>query len=76
MIESLKKLSNEGIEVSINTIINGMIQIKLTHKDNHSSYFISLEELIQLNSPDDAFIELLYCTYDELKKFEAKQNDL
>lgn len=76
MIEFLKKLSDEGIEVSIDTIIHGMIQIKLTHKDNHSSYFISLKELIQLNSPYDAFIELLYRTYYELKEFEARQNDL
>lgn len=73
MIEFLKKLADEGIKVSINTEIHGMMKIKLTHGDNHSYYLNDLKELVQL---DCTFIELLYRTYDELKEFEARQNDL
>lgn len=73
MIEFLKKLANEGIKVSIDTDIHGMIKITLTHGDNYSYYLDNLKELAKL---DVAFIELLYCTYDELKEFEARQNDL
>lgn len=76
MIEFLKKLANEGIKVSINTAIHGMIQIKLTHGNNHSYRLADLKELIQLNSPDEVFIELLHHTYDELKEFEAKKYGL
>ena len=75
MIEFLKKLTDEGIEVSIDTI-HGMIQIKLTHGNNHSYRLADLKELIQLNLPNVVFIELLHHTYYELKEFEAKQNDL
>lgn len=50
-----------------------MIKIKLTHRDNHSYYIGDLKELAQL---DSTFIDLFYHTYDELKEFEAKQNDL
>lgn len=76
MIEFLKKLTDEKIKISIDTITHGIIKIKLTHENHHSYYIVDLKELVQLDSPDDAFIELLYCTYDELKEFEAKQNDL
>lgn len=76
MIEFLKKLADEGIKVSIDTEIHGMIKIKLTHGDNHSCYLDDLKELVQLNLPAGAFIELLYRAYDELKEFEARQNDL
>ena len=76
MIEFLKKLADEGIKVSIDTEIHGMMKIKLTHGDNHSYYLNDLKELVQLNLPDGAFIELLYHVYDELKEFEARQNDL
>lgn len=73
MIEFLKKLSDEKIKVSINTDIHGMIKIKLTHGNNHSYYIDDLKEVTQL---DCTFVELLYRAYDELKEFEAKQNDL
>lgn len=73
MIEFLKKLSDEKIKVSIDTDIHGMIKITLTHGDNHSYYLDNLKEVVQL---DCTFIELLYRTYDELKEFEARQNDL
>ena len=73
MIEFLNKIANEKIKVSIDTDIHGMIKIKLTHGDNHSYYIGDLEEVTQL---DCTFVELLYHTYDELKEFEAKQNDL
>lgn len=73
MIEFLKKLADEKIKVSIDTDIHGMIKIKLTHRDNHSYYISDLKELAQL---DSTFIDLLYHTYDELKEFEAQQNDL
>lgn len=73
MIEFLKKLADEGIKVSIDTATHGMMKITLTHGNNHSYHLTDLKELIQLDSPDDAFVELLYCTYDELKRFEAKQ---
>lgn len=76
MIESLKKLADEGIEVSIDTDIHGMMKITLTHRDNRLCRLIDLKELVQLNFPDDAFVELLYRKYDELKEFEARQNDL
>ena len=76
MIEFLKKLADEGIKVSIDTEIHGMMKIKLTHGDNHSYYLNDLKELVQYDSPDDAFTEFLYRTYDELKEFEARQNDL
>ena len=49
------------------------MEIKLTHRDNHSYYIGDLEEVTQL---DVTFIELLYHTYDELKEFEARENDL
>lgn len=73
MIEFLKKLSDEKIKVSIDTDIHSMIKIKLTHGDNHSYYISDLKEITQL---DCTFVELLYRTYDELKEFEARQNDL
>lgn len=73
MVEFLKKLVDEKIKVSIDTDIHGMIKIKLTHRDNHSYYIGDLEEVTQL---DCTFIELLYRTYDELKEFEARENDL
>lgn len=73
MIEFLKKLANEGIKVSIDTDIHDMIKITLTHGDNHSYYLADLKEVVQL---DCTFIELLYRTYDELKEFEVRQNDL
>nr|DAZ40533.1 MAG TPA: hypothetical protein [Caudoviricetes sp.] len=79
MIEFLKKLVDEGIKVSIDTDIHGMhgmMKITLTHRDNHSYYFADLKELVQLCASDDDFIEILHHTYYELKKFEAKQNDL
>jgi hypothetical protein len=76
MIEFLKKLVDEGIKVSIDTDIHGMMKITLTHRDNHSCYFADLKELVQLCASDDDFIEILHHTYYELKKFEAKQNDL
>lgn len=76
MIEFLKKLSDEGIEVSIDTDTHGMMKIKLTHGNNHSCYFVDLKELVQLVLPDDAFIKLLHHVYYELKEFEARQNDL
>lgn len=77
MIEFLNKLANEGIKVSIDTDIHGMMKIKLTHGNNHSCYFADLKELVQLNLlDDDVFIEILCHTYDELKEFEARQNDL
>lgn len=76
MIEFLKKLADEGIKVSIDTEIHGMMKIKLTHGNNHSYYLNDLKELVQYDSPDDAFTEFLYRTYDELKEFEARQNDL
>lgn len=72
MIEFLKKLADEGIKVSIDTEIHGMMKIKLTHGNNHSYYLNDLKELAQYDSPDDAFTEFLYCTYDELKEFEAR----
>lgn len=53
-----------------------MMKITLTHRDNHSCYFADLKELVQLCASDDDFIEILHHTYYELKKFEAKQNDL
>ena len=73
MIEFLKRLADEGIEVSIDTEIHGMMKIKLTHGTNHSYYLADLKELVQYDSPDDAFTEFLYRTYDELKEFEARQ---
>lgn len=76
MIEFLKKLDDEGIEVSIDTTTHGMMKITLTHRDNHLSYLADLRELVQLNASDDDFIKLLHHIYYELKKFEAKQNDL
>nr|DAU29318.1 MAG TPA: hypothetical protein [Caudoviricetes sp.] len=76
MIEFLKKLSDEGIKVSIDTTIHGMMKVTLTHRNNHSSYLDDLKKLVQYDSPDDAFTEFLYHTYDELKEFEARQNDL
>lgn len=76
MIEFLKKLADEGIKVSIDTEIHGMMKIKLTHGNNHSYYLNDLKELVQYDLPDDAFTEFLYRTYDELKEFEARQNDL
>ena len=76
MIEFLKKFADEGIKVSIDTEFHGMMKIKLTHGDNHSCYLNDLKELVKYNSPDDAFTEFLYRTYDELKEFEARQNDL
>ena len=76
MIEFLKKLADEGIKVSIDTEIHGMMKIKLTHGNNHSYYLNDLKELVQYDSPDDAFTEFLYRTYDELKESEARQNDL
>lgn len=76
MIEFLKKLADEGIKVSINTEIHGMMKIKLTHGNNHSYYLNDLKELVQYDLPDDAFTEFLYRTYDELKEIEARQNDL
>ena len=76
MIEFLKKLADEGIKVFIDTDTHGMMKIKLTHGNNHSYYLNDLKELVQYDSPDDAFTEFLYCTYDELKEFEARQNDL
>lgn len=76
MIEILKKLADEGIKVSIDTEIHGMMKIKLTHGNNHSYYLNDLKELVQYDLPDDAFTEFLYRTYDELKEFEARQNDL
>lgn len=76
MIESLKKLADEGIEVSIDTDIHGMMKITLTHSDNRLYRLIDLKELVQLNFSDDAFVEFLYRKYDELKEFEARQNDL
>lgn len=76
MIEFLKKLADEGIEVSIDTATHGMMKITLTHGDNRSRYLADLKELVQLNASDGDFIEILYHAYDELKKFEARQNDL
>lgn len=76
MIEFLKRLADEGIKVSIDTEIHGMMKIKLTHGNNHSYYLNDLKELVQYDLPDDAFTEFLYRTYDELKEFEARQNDL
>lgn len=76
MIEFLKKLVDEGIKVSIDTATHGMMKIALTHGDNHSYYLADLQELVQLDATDGDFIEILYHAYDELKKFEAKQNDL
>lgn len=76
MIDFLKKLADEGIKVSIDTEIHSMMKITLTYRDNHSYYLSDLKELVQLGASDDDFIEILYHTYDELKKFEAKQNDL
>ena len=76
MIEILKKLADEGIKVSIDTAIHGMMKIKLTHGNNHSYYLNDLKELVQYTSPDDAFTEFIYRTYDELKEFEARQNDI
>lgn len=73
MIEFLKKLADEGIKVSIDTDIHGMIKITFTHGDNHSYYLDDLKEVVQL---DCTFIELLYRTYYELKEFETRQNDL
>lgn len=73
MIEFLKKLADEKIKVSIDTDIHGMIKIKLTHRDNNSYYIGDLKEVTQL---DCTFVELLYHTYDELKEFEARENDL
>lgn len=73
MIEFLKKLADEEIKVSIETEIHGMIKITLTHGDNHSYYIGDLKEITQL---DCTFVELLCRTYDELKEFEARQNDL
>lgn len=76
MIEFLKRLADEGIKVSIDTEIHGMMKIKLTHGNNHSYYLNDLKELVQYDLPGDAFTEFLYRTYDELKEFEARQNDL
>lgn len=76
MIEFLKKLADEGIKVSIDTDIHGMMKITLTHRENRLYRLIDLKELVQLNFPGGAFIELLYRAYDELKEFEARQNDL
>lgn len=76
MIEFLKKLTDKGIKISIDTITHSITKIKLTHENNHSYYIVDLKELVQLDSPDDAFVELLYRTYDELKEFEERQNDL
>lgn len=76
MIEFLKRLADEGIKVSIDTEIHGMMKIKLAHGNNHSYYLNDLKELVQYDLPDDAFTEFLYRTYDELKEFEARQNDL
>mgnify|MGYP006973687737 CR=1 FL=1 len=70
MIEFLKRLADEGIKVSIDTEIHGMMKIKLTHGNNHSYYLNDLKELVQYDLPDDAFTEFLYRTYDELKEFE------
>lgn len=72
MIEFLKKLADEGIKVSIDIEIHGMMKIKLTHGNNHSYYLGDLKELVQYDLPDDAFTEFLYHTYDELKEFEAR----
>lgn len=76
MIKFLKKLADKGIEIHIDTITHNTMQIKLTHGNNHSCYLADLKELVQYDSPDDAFTEFLYRTYDELKEFEARQNDL
>lgn len=76
MIEFLKKLADEGIKVSIDTTTHGMMEITLTHGDNHSSYLADLKELVQLNASDDDFIEILHHIYYKLKEFEARQNDL
>lgn len=53
-----------------------MMKITLTHRDNHSYHLVDLKELVQLGVSDDDFIGFLHHTYYELKKFEAKQNDL
>lgn len=76
MIEFLKKLADERIEVSIDTIDHKMIKITLTHENNHSYYLVDLKELVQLDASDGDFIEILHHTYYELKKLETKQNDL
>lgn len=76
MIELLTKFANEGIKVSIDTTIHGMMKITLTHGDNHSSYLTDLKELVQLNATDDDFIEFFHHIYYELKEFEAKQTGL
>lgn len=76
MIKFLNKLADEGIKISIDTNIRGIMKITLTHGDNHSYYFADLKELVQLNASDGDFIEILHHIYYELKKFEAKQNDL
>lgn len=76
MIEFLKKLADEGIKVSIDTDIHGMMKITLIHRNNHSCYLVDLKELVQLVLPEDAFVELLHHVYYELKKFEARENDL
>ena len=76
MVEFLNELADEGIKASIDTVTHGMMKITLTHGDNHSYYLADLKELVRLDATDDDFIEILYHAYDELKKFEAKQNDL
>ena len=47
MIEFLKKLADEGIKVSIDTDIHGMMKITLTYRDNHSYHLIDLKEIVQ-----------------------------
>lgn len=76
MVELLAKFANEGIEVRIDTVVHGMMAIKLIRGDNRTYQFADLKELIQLDTPDDDLIELLLHTYDELKRFEAKKYDL
>lgn len=76
MIDLLTKFANEGIDVCIDTYIHGMMKITLAHGNNHTYHLVGLEELMQSDTPDDDFTELLSHTYDRLKEFEDRLNDL
>ena len=72
MVEFLNELADEGIKAFIDTATRGMMKITLTREHNHSCHYADLKGLIQSDSPDGTFIELLHHTYYELKELEAK----